>query len=446
MDTSGLLTNTTYIGLLLFTVVCVSFYKLLQKKRYIALLLWPAIIYFCGPLFTIVFVDAPVLGRYVFPDLILSETVLMFLYFMTLVVMDWVFDISGVIRSSLSSSTMRSLSHSPAYLPIYLCTALAAIFLQGKLLNDFGSVLTGHYVQEGMVDGVIPFWGFLAGLYELIFLMVVLFVLSGDHTSRQRYLVFGIYCLTAALRVAGGTRLILVKELAFVLIVFYFRSAISKRQLIFTSTMILLAGSAIGLLRMSDAGDSAFLGPFFGLVMESSLDALTLNIAYHVQSAGYVALHSDVVHTAMFLFLSSIPKFARFSFSPDDLDALSPYNVALQFGFDSYQPVGGMSGFATLCYICSYPATATVLLAVTLGLLFRFAPAGNFKRVLILAFLVNAIHFWRDPLDIAVKQVVMDALCAFTLFVLGNLRTIRHAMSSDAQADLKKHAHLSLPL
>jgi hypothetical protein len=446
MDTAALMSGTTYAGLGLFLIVCFCCYKLMQRKKYIILLVWPIIIYFCGPVFTSLFADAPVLGRYVFPELIFSETLIIFLYFITLLVADKFLDISAVIKSSLSNPAMRRLSHSPAFLPIYICTALAAMFLQIKLLHDFGSVLTGHYVQEGMADGLIPFWGFLAGLYELIFLLVVLFILSGDHTSKQRIFVIGIYCLTAALRVAGGTRLILIKELAFVLIIFYLRATISKRQLIFTSVIVLVAGSAVGLLRMQGAGDAALLGPVFGLVMESALDALTLNVAYQVQDAGFISQHSDVLHTIMFLFLSSIPKFARFSFTPADLDALSPYSAALQYGYDTYSPVGGMSGFATLCYVCSYPAVASVLLALTLGLLFRYAPAGNFKRIIILAFLLNAIHFWRDPMDIAVKQVVMDAICALTLFWAGNIRTVKRALFDKQPSELERGpARLSEP-
>jgi hypothetical protein len=33
----------------------------------------------------------------------------------------------------------------------------------------------------------------------------------------------------------------------------------------------------------------------------------------------------------------------------------------------TYSPVGGMSGFATICYICSYPALASILLAFSLS-------------------------------------------------------------------------------
>jgi hypothetical protein len=436
MDTSALMSGTTYAGLGLFLVVCFCCYKMMQHKRYIILLVWPILIYFCGPVFTLTFVGSPGLDRYVFPELIFSETLMIFLYFATLLAVDAFLDISAVIESSLSSPATRQLSHSPIFLPIYVCTAMVAMFLQIKLLHDFGSVLTGHYVQEGVTDGLIPFWGFLAGLYELIFLLVVLFILSGDHTLKMRIFVIGIYCLSAALRLAGGTRLILIKELAFVLIIFYLRATITKRQLIFTSLVILVAGSAIGLLRLKEIADEAFLGPVFGLVMESALDALTLNIAYQIQNAGFIAQHADALHTVMFLFLSSIPKFARFSFTPADLDSLSPYNAALQYGYETYMPAGGMSGFATLCYLCSYPALASILLAIVLGVLFKYAPAGNFKRFLGLTFVLNAIHFWRDPMDIAVKQVVMDVICALALFWVGNIRTIRRGLFTTQAPEL----------
>jgi hypothetical protein len=430
MDITALMSDASYVGLGLFLIVCFCCYRLMQDKKYIVLLIWPILIYFCGPILTGMFADAPVLGRYIFPEFIISETLLIFLYFITLLVADKFFGISKIIESSMSNPTMRGLSHSPVFLPIYLVTALLAMFLQLKLLNEFGSVLTGSYVQTGVDEGLIPFWGFLAGLYEIIFLLFVLFILSGDHGSKQRFIVIATYCLSTGLRVAGGTRLILVKELAFVLILFYLRGRIKQRQLIIAVAAIIFAGSAVGLLRMKDIGDEAIFGPFFGIVMESALDSLTLNIAYHVQDTGFISQHGDILHTLMFFVLSAIPTFLRFSITQPEIDALSPYNAALQFGFDTSMPVGGMSGFATICYVCSYPAVATIILAITIGFIFRYAPAGNLKRIVILVFLLNAIHFWRDPMEIAVKQIVQDVICTLILLGAAKIRVGKSPKSS----------------
>jgi hypothetical protein len=422
MDIAALFTSTTYVGLGLFAFVCLCCYRMMQTKNYMVLLVWPIVIYFCGPIFTEMFAGTPFLGRFVFPEYTMAETLMIFLYFVSLLVADKLFGISQIIESSLSHPTMRQLSHSMAFLPVFVITALLAMALQIKLLHDFGSVLSGDYVMLGVDAEGIPFWGFLAGLYEIIFLLFVLFIISGDHGLKLRIFVIGAYCLTAAVRVAGGTRLILVKELAFVVILFYLRGRLKRRQLVIVVTAIVFAGSAIGLLRQKTVGEDASLGPLFGIVMESALDSLTLNIAYKVQDTGYIAQHGDTVQTSEFLLLSSIPSFARFSISPPELAALSPYNSALRFGFETPMPVGGMSGFATLCYICSYPALASILLAFAIGVLFRYAPAGNFKRITVLVFLLNAIHFWRDPVDIAVKQVVQDDLCALILLAVSSMR------------------------
>jgi hypothetical protein len=154
--------------------------------------------------------------------------------------------------------------------------------------------------------------------------------------------------------------------------------------------------------------------------MESALDALTLNIAYHVQATGFIEAHGDILQTIAFIAFSAVPSFIRFWITQPQLDALSPYNAALESGFDSSQPVGGMSGFATLCYISSYPMLMSVCLAMAIGFFLRYAPASNLKRIVILVFCINSINFWRDPIDIAIKLVVQGVVCALVLLAISN--------------------------
>jgi hypothetical protein len=312
-------------------------------------------------------------------------------------------------------------------MPFYTLTAVAAVFLQLKLLLDFGSVLTGSYVLDASADNPVPYWGFLAGLYEIVFLLFVLFVLSGDRRSKRRVIVIGLYFVTTVLRVAGGTRLILIKELAFLVILLYLRGALKRRQLAIVVLAIIGAGTAIGLLRKGGSIEGAFLGPFDGLIMESGLDALTFNIAYHVQNTGFIAENGDLLQTAKFVVLSVAPRFMRFWITQPELETLSPYNAAVQFGFDTPSPVGSMSGFATICYLVSYPILATIVLAITIGLVFRYAPASNLKRVAILVFCINTMHFWRDPIDIALKLVVQGVACALFLWSLDNVQASKRS-------------------
>jgi hypothetical protein len=434
MDLDALTTETAYFGYALFLVVCYVCYRLLQHKNYIILLLWPIGIYFCGPLLTGIFADAPVLKRYVFAENLLAETLVIFLYFVTLLLADRCFGISGILQTCISSPTIRRLSHGPAFLAIYVTVALTAISLEIKMLLDFGSLLTGSYVIDSVAEGLIPYWGFLAGLYEIIFLFFVLFILGDYQQPRYRRIVIILYCLTAILRVAGGTRLVLIKELAFLVILFYLQGSVTKRRLVMVSSVVLLCGSAVGLLR-SNVGAASVFGPAYGLVMESGLNALTLNIAYEVQRSGFIGQNSDFLQTLEFLSLSAIPSFLRFSITQPDLDALSPYNLALQFGFDSYYPVGSMSGFATICYVSGHPFLATMLLAMTIGLFLRFAPSGSIKRIFVLVFCINAINFWRDPIDIAVKLVVQGVTCGLLLLFFSRIRVSSTRGSNPAAAD-----------
>lgn len=423
MDTTSIDLGVAGITAALFLLICILCYRLLHKRRYLILLLWPVVIYFCGPAVTMIFADAPVLGRYVFPKNIMAETMLMVVYVVALVVADRLFDISTVIRRSFESEPIRQLARSPLFLWIFVPAGLAAAALQTKMLLDFGSIFSGVYALIYVDEGLIPYWGFLAGLYEIIFALFVLFILSGQK-SGMRVLVIGLYALTAALRVASGTRMILVKELAVVLLLFDLQGSIRRSRLVIAASVIVVAGSAVGLVR-GGANVGAFLGPLFGIGMESGLNALTLNVAYQVEDSGYVMHHASLPDAMEFVTVSAIPKFLRFGISPDELKELSPYNAALGYGFDSYQPVGAMSGFATLCYLSSYPLLATLALVAGIVLFLKLAPGGAVKQIVTLIFCISALHFWRDPIDIAVKNAIQDVLCAVALGCLPALRSQR---------------------
>jgi len=407
------------LGLALFAVVCIWLYRLLKAQNYMLLLLWPIVIYFCGPTATGLFADAPVLGRYVFADSVAMETIIIFAYFAAFLLADRVFNLSGCIRASFDDPTVASLARSPLFLPIFVPTALAASALQIKSMLDFGSIFSGQYALTNVAEGLIPYWGFLAGLYEIIFLLFVLYILSGSR-SKVRYFVIALYVVTAALRVAGGTRMILIKEVAVLLILFYCRGVIQRRHLIIAGTTVVGLGSAVGLLRTTAA--AGFLGPLYGLVMESGLNALTFNIAYQVQDAGFVARHGDLLNSFAFVAFSSVPSFLRFGVDQNTLDALSPYALAIGSGFDSSQPVGGMSGFATLCYLSSYPFAATLVLVAMLTFLLKFTPRGILKNIVIVVFCLDALHFWRDSIDISVKLLLQDVVCALLLLYVPAIR------------------------
>ena len=105
--------------------------------------------------------------------------------------------------------------------------------------------------MEAAAEGLISYWGFLAGLYEVMFVFVVLFLLSEQPSKLLNILVVGLYVLAAALRVAGGTRLLLIKELAVILIVFYMRGKIKGGRLAVMAVSVVILGSVVGLLRSS---------------------------------------------------------------------------------------------------------------------------------------------------------------------------------------------------
>ncbi len=414
MDSAALDSNVMAVCLGLFLVVCVLCVLLLELKRYIVLFLWPTVIYFCGPLITSIFSDAPVLRNYFFADAIIPETLIIFAYFVFFVVLDYFLDISSAVRSCFNGPAIAGLGQSTIFLLIYFSATIVATILQMVMLAQLGSVFSGAYVGSRFEE--IPFWGFLAGLYEIIFLCFVLFLLSGQK-SKLRIFIIAVYVMTAALRVAGGTRLILIKELAVICILLYLRGQIKRSRLVLVASIVLLMGSVIGLFRANGELVSDIFGPLYGVAMESGLDALTFNVAYQVQESGYVADHAELLKTVEFVALSAIPSFLRVGITQSDLDQMSPYGEA-HAQFDTESPVGGMSGFATICYLSSYPLLSTLILVLILSLLVKLTRQAPMKEILVLVMSINAIHFWRDPVDIAVKNVVQDVVCALTLLYL----------------------------
>jgi hypothetical protein len=414
MDSVALDSNVMAVCLGLFLVVCVLCVLLLQLKRYIVLFLWPIIIYFCGPLITSIFSDAPVLRNYFFADAILTETSIIFAYFVFFVVIDYFLDISSAVRSCFNGPAIAGLAQSTVFLLIYFAATIVATILQMVMLAQLGSVFSGAYVGSRFEE--IPFWGFLAGLYEIIFLCFVLFLLSGQK-SKLRIFIIALYVMTAALRVAGGTRLILIKEVAVICILLYLRGQIKRSRLVLVASIILVLGSVVGFFRAHGELVSDVFGPLYGVAMESGLDALSFNVAYQVQETGYVADHAELLKTVEFVALSAIPSFLRIGVTQSDLDQMSPYGEA-HAQFDTESPVGGMSGFATICYMSSYPLLSTLTLVLILSLLVKLTRQGSMKEILVVVMSINAIHFWRDPIDIAVKNVVQDVVCALTLLYL----------------------------
>ena len=119
------------------------------KKRSVLLLIWPVLIYFCGPTMTAMFADHPVLSRYVFADAALAETLIMFAYVAGLYVADRALNLSGAIRASFSSPEIRSLARSPIFLLLYIPVAIVTVILQVKILHDLGSAPRRGAIRDG---------------------------------------------------------------------------------------------------------------------------------------------------------------------------------------------------------------------------------------------------------------------------------------------------------
>jgi hypothetical protein len=60
---------------------------------------------------------------------------------------------------------------------------------------------------------------------------------------------------------------------------------------------------------------------------------------------------------------------------------------------------------------------------LVLSLLIKLAPGGHIKHLVLVVMSINAIHFWRDPIDIAVKDVAQDLICALAFLCIPSPRS-----------------------
>jgi hypothetical protein len=411
-DSNQIAIWVTFAGFLLLSWQAT---RLMREKNYLIFFIWPAFIYLIGPAAMLLFVDQPVLSAYFNENRIAFQTSLMIWYFMSFIAADKVLNISAAMRRALGGRALHRLSSSRIFPALYVATTIAASSLQIYTLKNVGTIFSGIYSLESGEE--IPYWGFLAGLYEIIFLCFIL-VLLGKRPSKRMWLMYiALYSFTTLLRIMGGTRLVLIKEFAFMIIFFYLRGVISGRKLFLVGATVVAIGSGVGLLRSGGGNESVnFLGPVYGLVMESALNALTLGIADTVNQSGIVSRDSSAVSSIAFVLLSCVPSFLRFGIGEADMASLSPYSLAQRAGFDTPSPVGGMSGFATINYLTSYPLPFILAMIVTFSICFKSLRNGPFKQIFALVVMTTAIHFWRDPIDISFKLVAQGLIVCGLLY------------------------------
>ena len=342
-----------------FILIVVSFFQILNltiKKDYTCLLLWPILIYLIGPLMTSLFSNHPVLSRYVDSNRSNILTFQMFWYFELTIFFSYVFKLSNCLKVNLSGRTLFYLSSSQLFPIIFYFSILFSSILQIHLISTVGSIFTGSYVLENLEEYGISYWGFLAGLYEITFISFILLLIGQKPTKKNWYLYIFFYVFTTFLRLLGGTRLVIVKEIIFIILLLYLKNSLSLKRLFIIVFGVLFLGTLIGLLR-GGSGDplADILGPLYGLIMESALNALTLSIADIVNQSGFVSSNGNLFYSIIFFSINMIPSFLRFGLSDTFINSFNPANMALDYGFDTIAPVGGMSGFATINYLTSYP-------------------------------------------------------------------------------------------
>ena len=148
--------TTILVALTLFVLLAWQSLRLLKRKNYVILLIWPAFIYLIGPAATLLFAEHPVLGAYVDETRLTPQTLLMAWYLLLLLVADKTAGLSASLCKALQGAALGRLSSSPAFPIVYLSAAFAASALQTYTLLNFGSIFTGSYILEDAAEGLIP--------------------------------------------------------------------------------------------------------------------------------------------------------------------------------------------------------------------------------------------------------------------------------------------------
>ena len=383
--------------------------RLFYTKNFLVILVWPIGIYSIGPYISYAYLYAPWLSNYIFPENFLEETELFTVFLILIVILDKFFHLGNVLRRYVLGRHIVSVGSSKLMRVCFYISGLAAAFFQIALMTQRGSILTGNYVQSAIPsaggDDQPIAWGVLGGLYEVFFACtVVLFIARRERSPFSKDAAF--YSLVLLLRLLGGTRLILVKELSVLLFIMVAQKRVRVFFVGLAAVAVVVLGSLVGSARTN--GGAGEFGPLSSLVYESSFAALTLNIAdniAHDPSAYQYYRPGDVVAD---LVASLVPSFIRNIFVPETKDR--ELNMATEAGFDTASPVGAMELFSSSIYIFLNPWVAPLLYPVLLWAIIKTRYNLKIKSYLLLSIFIESLNTWRDPFEVSLKIILQSVV------------------------------------
>jgi hypothetical protein len=179
---------------------------------------------------------------------------------------------------------------------------------------------------------------------------------------------------------------------------------------IFLGTMVGVARSGGG-SQQSGRNDLDFgaLGSFY---YETSLNALTLNIADHLSHDQQAYAHYHPVDAALTVAFSVVPTFIKdIIIGPaNSASHLGITPMATESGFDTASPVGGMALFSSSIYLFFNPWVGPILYPILLLSIFKIKFNRQLKSYLIVAIISTSMNVWRDPIDLSIKVIFQTVL------------------------------------
>ena len=397
-----------FLSIALYFINCAIAFRYLVKKSFIVLIIWPVVIYSIGPLLSQPLKLHPVLSRYVFPDQLLEESEIFSIFMITIFIFEEKYNIgTNISRYVLSQDIFRIGASKSILFAFYVVGTLCAA-LQIVLMATYGSIFSGNYVLSATTDasnGQILSWGFLAGLYELFFACtLVILIAKGEKSIISKESFFYIFVL--ALRLFGGTRLILLKEISVIMFLMIVQKKVRPLSVVIISLGVISIGSVIGAAR--SGGEADPLGPLSSFYYETALNALTLNIADSLSHNSAAFEHYHPIDTTLNLALSIVPSFVRTAVTGSSEPATIP--MVLDSGFDSPSPVGGMSLFASAIYLFYNPWIGPTFFPTLLLFISKTKFNRRIKSYVMLSIITESMNMWRDPFEISFKIIVQTVI------------------------------------
>ena len=308
---------------------------------------------------------------------------------------------------------------------------LACAATQLMLIRDTGASLlsSGYVLGEGRFAENRTLFTMTAGLYECFAAILALRLVGTKHTVGRDWL-FLLYAFgVIALRLLGGTRLVVLKMLFFIVVVRLLQGRVSKKSAalfgVGFATLLMIVGS----LRGSEAEDGSNV--LFLLFAEPALGNLSATFVTSYYLDRGIFLNPNVVFDSLgyliFVIIHLLPNAIYQAFGGDVIylgdwgyyrswgAPFYPFRgILAATGLDTVSPVGGQSIIALGVALFGY-AGATFIVPITYGAVSLLHSILTKSMPLILIVGFEAPSIYREGSEILVKQVFIISI-VFWLF------------------------------